>query len=134
MNMGWSKTVVRITLASTPVSKTQASAAMLNYSSGRKRNVQRKCNHAVRRKQTKRKCRLPAVVLSRVTRRASLLSRQDRYCSRDDAAVRDRTAHDFLGVGVFLLVVAGMWALVDAFLIPGIVRGFNTALAMKFVV
>ncbi|HEV7855779.1 MAG TPA: TM2 domain-containing protein [Herminiimonas sp.] len=40
----------------------------------------------------------------------------------------------FLGVGVFLLVVAGIWALVDAFLIPGIVRGFNTALAMKFAV
>src|SRR5947209_19979139 len=56
----------------------------------------------------------------------------DWYCGRDDAAVRDRTAHNFLGGGIFLLVVAGIWALVDAFLIPGIVRGFNTALAMKF--
>jgi TM2 domain-containing membrane protein YozV len=40
----------------------------------------------------------------------------------------------FLGVGVFLLAVAGIWALVDAFLIPGIVREFNTSLAMKFAV
>jgi len=35
----------------------------------------------------------------------------------------------FVGVGVFLLAVVGIWVLVDAFLIPGWIRAKNTLLA-----
>lgn len=35
----------------------------------------------------------------------------------------------FAGVGLFLLAIAGIWVLVDAFLIPGWIRNKNTLLA-----
>lgn len=35
----------------------------------------------------------------------------------------------FVGVGLILLAVVGIWALVDAFLIPGWIRNTNTLLA-----
>jgi len=37
----------------------------------------------------------------------------------------------FIGVGLVLLLVVGIWALVDAFLIPGIVREDKEALRTK---
>lgn len=36
-----------------------------------------------------------------------------------------------LGVGFFLLACVGLWVLLDAFLLPGIVRGYNVALANR---
>lgn len=35
----------------------------------------------------------------------------------------------FVGVGVFLLAIVGIWVLIDAFLIPGWIRNTNTLLA-----
>jgi TM2 domain-containing membrane protein YozV len=35
----------------------------------------------------------------------------------------------FVGVGVFLLAIVGIWVIVDAFLIPGWIRNANTLLA-----
>ena len=37
----------------------------------------------------------------------------------------------FLGIGVFLLGCVGLWVLIDAFLLPGIIRSYNVALASR---
>ncbi|MCH8685280.1 TM2 domain-containing protein [Pedomonas mirosovicensis] len=39
----------------------------------------------------------------------------------------------FFGVGIFILGAVGIWVLVDAFLIPGIIRAYNTELAQKVI-
>ena len=36
-----------------------------------------------------------------------------------------------IGVGLLLLVIAGIWVLVDAFLIPGWIRNYNNLLATQ---
>lgn len=38
----------------------------------------------------------------------------------------------FLGVGFFILGCMGLWVLIDAFLLPGIIRSFNLSLASQF--
>ncbi|MEX3686430.1 TM2 domain-containing protein [Paraburkholderia sp. BR14263] len=38
-------------------------------------------------------------------------------------------ATTWAGIGFFLLIVVGIWVLVDAFMLPGIVRRYNVALA-----
>jgi len=40
-------------------------------------------------------------------------------------------ATTFVGVGFFILGCSGLWVLVDAFLLPGIVRSYNMALANR---
>ncbi|WP_341317597.1 TM2 domain-containing protein [Paraburkholderia sp. IMGN_8] len=37
----------------------------------------------------------------------------------------------FVGVGLFILGCVGLWVLIDAFLLPGIIRSQNIALANK---
>ncbi|MDE2515646.1 MAG: TM2 domain-containing protein [Rhodospirillales bacterium] len=37
----------------------------------------------------------------------------------------------FIGIGVFGYLIVGIWVLVDAFLIPGMVRGYNNALISR---
>lgn len=38
-----------------------------------------------------------------------------------------------VGVGIFILGILGLWALIDAFLIPGWLQRYNTELAQKMV-
>ena len=35
-------------------------------------------------------------------------------------------------IGIFILGIVGIWALIDAFLIPGWISDYNTALAHKY--
>lgn len=37
----------------------------------------------------------------------------------------------FLGIGFAIMGCVGLWVLIDAFLLPGIVRGFNLSLANR---
>lgn len=37
----------------------------------------------------------------------------------------------FLGIGFFIIGCVGLWTLIDAFLLPGIVRSFNMTLASR---
>ncbi|WP_087750806.1 TM2 domain-containing protein [Paraburkholderia caledonica] len=37
-----------------------------------------------------------------------------------------------LGVGFFIVGCVGLWVLIDAFLLPGIIRSFNVTLANRF--
>jgi TM2 domain-containing membrane protein YozV len=37
----------------------------------------------------------------------------------------------FIGVGLIFIVVVGLWVLIDAFLIPGWIRNYNTNLITK---
>ncbi|MEM5439925.1 TM2 domain-containing protein [Paraburkholderia diazotrophica] len=39
----------------------------------------------------------------------------------------------FIGIGLFIIGCVGLWVLVDAFLLPGIVRTFNLTLANRLV-
>ncbi|WP_296658758.1 TM2 domain-containing protein [Paraburkholderia sp.] len=38
----------------------------------------------------------------------------------------------WLGVGAFILIGVGIWVLVDAFMLPGVIRRYNVALASRF--
>jgi TM2 domain-containing membrane protein YozV len=37
----------------------------------------------------------------------------------------------WLGIGAFLLIGVGIWVLVDAFMLPGVIRRYNVALASR---
>ena len=50
----------------------------------------------------------------------------------DETLRNGRTYTGFVGIGFVFLGCVGVWVLIDAFLLPGIIRTFNLSLASQF--